>query len=311
MSNVDVITEVIHDRLVSILQEAGRRDLLLDVSKLNRDGTGAVILEQFEASEMWKMIGDLPVISDNFPAYNLAMKILGAKYEAWNENYSSTREALQRYHPMVISSEELDYSVLYLTPVPETIRADIPDSRLNELFQHGRHINGSKDKIFICYNPWKPNQRMNQGRIPLNMKSILVIPAIISRQRLIAENYRKRIEFLLKDYHQRESKGDNTIDEELVRIFRLYYHNIDDYSSGSQIIAVMAFLTLKTRYEAELEQMYENAIDAVNRGLVTVNGKTGEWGSNLSAVLELYDCMQQRLIQNNGWAAVRRKVSGL
>ena len=78
----------VYNKLVSALNSAINSGKVLDVSKLQINGTGFKTHDMPKtATGDKKCAGNFPVISDNYASYLTAMKILGPEYLPYAEEY--------------------------------------------------------------------------------------------------------------------------------------------------------------------------------------------------------------------------------
>lgn len=78
----------VYTRLVTSLETAVSNGKVLDVSKLNPDGTGSRKIDPSRRKNI-KGIEGFPIVSDNYTTYYLTMQILGPEYLQYANQYYS------------------------------------------------------------------------------------------------------------------------------------------------------------------------------------------------------------------------------
>jgi hypothetical protein len=79
-----------HTRLVEAINKSAKAGKVLDVSGLNPDGTGSRIVnipKSDRGTKKW--VPGVPIISDNYTTYALAMRILGEQYVPYADQYQA------------------------------------------------------------------------------------------------------------------------------------------------------------------------------------------------------------------------------
>lgn len=79
-----------HNDLVWLLHQAMDTNHVVDVSGLTENG-GTFELSNNESSKHGVHIDILPIVSDTYNSYNIAMKILGPEYDIYSKLYSTTQ----------------------------------------------------------------------------------------------------------------------------------------------------------------------------------------------------------------------------
>ena len=88
--------------LVSKLSRIASTDSVLDVSSFKLNGTGLVIINKSKSLKNGIELSMMPIVSDNFHTYHIAMGLLGSQFSIYSKLYQ------ERFEHMIHSSE--DYS---------------------------------------------------------------------------------------------------------------------------------------------------------------------------------------------------------